>query len=83
MKNLEEKEKKLRFALSKLKTMKLSFDEMNKNVLNIENQKNQLKIEKEELQQNYTNLNNEHQNLKSKLEKINLTYSKNPYRRSW
>ena len=30
MKNLEEKEKKLRFALSKLKTMKLSFDEMNK-----------------------------------------------------
>jgi len=72
MKNLEEKEKKLQSALSKLKTLKLNFDDLSANISNIENQKNQLKIEKEELQQKYINLNSEHQNLKHKLEKVNL-----------
>jgi hypothetical protein len=38
MKNLEEKEKKLHSALSKLKTLKLNFDDLSANVLNIENQ---------------------------------------------
>ena len=72
MKDLEEKEKKLQSALSKLKTLKLNFDDLSANILSIENQKNQLKIEKEELQQKYINLNNEHRNLKHKLEKVNL-----------
>ena len=58
MKNLEEKEKKLQSALSKLKTLKLNTDDLSANILNMENQKNQLKIEKEELQQKYVNLNN-------------------------
>ena len=39
---LEEKEKKLQSVLSKLKTLKLEFDDLSKNVSNIENQKNQL-----------------------------------------
>ena len=44
MKNLEEKEKKLQSALSKLKTLKLNFDDLGANISNIENQKNQFKI---------------------------------------
>ncbi len=72
MKNLEEKEKKLQSALSKLKTLKLNIDDLSANILIIENQKNQLKIEKEELQQKYIKLTNEHQNLKHKLAKVDL-----------
>ena len=45
MRNFEEKEKKLKSALSKLKTLKLNFDDLSVNISNIENQKNQLKIE--------------------------------------
>ena len=72
MKILEEKEKKLQSALSKLKILKLSFDDLSENVSNIENQKNQFKIEKEALQEKYINLNKEHQQLKQKLERVNL-----------
>ena len=71
MKNLEEKEKKLQSALSKLKLLKLNFDDLSENVSNIENQKNQFKIEKEVLQEKYINLNKEHQILKQKLERVN------------
>ena len=76
MKNLEEKEKKLHSALSKLKNLKSNFIDLSANISNIENQKNQFKIEKEELQQKYINLNNEHQILKQKLEKANLEVMK-------
>ena len=69
MKILEEKEKKLAAALSKLKNLKLNFEDLNRNISNLENQRNQFKIEKEELQQKYGNLNKEHQNLKLQIEK--------------
>ena len=51
MKILEEKEKKLVATLSKLKNLKLDFEVMNKNISNLENQRNQFKIEKEELEE--------------------------------
>ena len=69
MKILEEKEKKLAAALSKLKNLKLNFEDLNRNISNLENQRNQFKIEKEELQQKYGSLNKEHQNLKLQIEK--------------
>ena len=71
MKILEEKEKKLVAALSKLKNLKLNFEDLNKNISNLENQRNQFKIEKEELEEKYGNLNKEHQNLKLQIEKAN------------
>ena len=43
MKNLEEKEKKLQSALSKLKTLKLNFDDLSANISNMENQKKSIK----------------------------------------
>ena len=52
MKNLVEKEKKLQSALSKLRNLKLNFDDLSANILNIENQKNQLKIEKKNYNKN-------------------------------
>ena len=52
MKNLEEKEKKLQSVLSKLKTLKLNFDDLSANITNIKDQKNQLKIKKKNYNKN-------------------------------
>lgn len=43
MKNLEEKEKKLQSALSKLETLKLNFDDLSANIFNYRESKKSIK----------------------------------------
>jgi 5-formyltetrahydrofolate cyclo-ligase len=72
MKNLEEKEKRLDSALSRLNGLKPSQDNLTEEMLTLENQKNQLEIEKEELEKKFLDLGKNHENLKNQLEKANL-----------
>ena len=62
-----EKEKKLNEALTKLKNLKPNDLNINKNIENLKDQKNQLEIEKKELEKKYISLVNEHDELSRKL----------------
>ena len=70
MKTETEKEKKLSFALNRLKSLNLQNPTLNNNLENLRDQKNQLEIEKKEIDQKYQNLISEHNVLKQKLEDI-------------
>ena len=71
MKTDSEKEKKLSFALNKLKNLNLQNPTIKTNLENLSAQKNQLEIEKKEIEKKYQNLISEHKALNQKLEDIN------------
>ena len=71
MKTDSEKEKKLSFALNRLKSLNLQNPTLKSNLENLNSQKNQLEIEKKQIEEKYQNLINEHEALKQKLENIN------------
>ena len=71
MNSVIEKEKKLSLALSKLKNLNLKNPNLQKNLENLNSQKNQLKIEKKkELEEKYKLLLADYKNLTDKIEKI-------------
>ena len=67
MNSLDEKEKKLSLALERLKSFKISNQQENGLVADLESKKNQLEIEKEEFKNKYELLKNEHEQLNVKL----------------
>jgi len=71
MKTDSEKEKKLSFALNKLKSLILQNPTLKTNLENLNDQKNQLEIEKKEIEEKYQNLMSEHKALNKRLEDIN------------
>ena len=70
MKTDSEKEKKLSFALNKLKSLNLLNPALKGNIENLNYQKNQLEIEKKQIEEKYQNLISEHKTLNQKLENI-------------
>ena len=70
MNSVIEKEKKLNFALTKLKNLNLKNFHIKKNVENLSDQKNQLEIEKQELDKKYKSLINDYNDLTKKLEEF-------------
>ncbi len=71
MKTDSEKEKKLIFALNKLKSLNLQNPALKSNLENLSTQKNQLEIEKKKIEEKYQKLIDEHKVLNQKLENIN------------
>ena len=76
MKTFEEKEKKLKTAISKLDNVNLNLNDLKFTISDLEGQKNQLKIEKNEIEAKYSNLIKEHQILKKQVEKFNMENTK-------
>ncbi|MDA9604505.1 5-formyltetrahydrofolate cyclo-ligase [Candidatus Pelagibacter sp.] len=70
MKTDSEKEKKLTYALNKLKNLDLKNPTLKIDLANLNAQKNQLEIEKKEIEEKYQNLVNDHTALNQKLEDI-------------
>jgi uncharacterized protein (DUF3084 family) len=70
MNSVNEKEKKLNLALSKLKKLDLKNPDLQNNMENLNLQKNQLEIEKKELEAKYKLLQTDYSNLTLKLEEI-------------
>ena len=71
MKTDSEKEKKLSFALNKLRSLNLQNPTLKSSLENLSDQKNQLEIEKKQIEEKYQNLISEHKALTQKLEDIN------------
>jgi chromosome segregation ATPase len=71
MKTDSEKEKKLNFALNKLKNLNLENPTLKTNIEILNAQKNQLEIEKKEIEEKYQNLISDHKALNKRLEDIN------------
>ena len=71
MKTDSEKEKKLTFALNKLRNLNLKDLTLKSNLENLNAQKNQLEIEKKEIEEKYQNLTSEHNTLNQRLQDIN------------
>ena len=63
MKTDSEKEKKLIFALNKLRSLNLQNPTLKSNLENLSAQKNQLEIEKKQIEEKYQNLTSEHKAL--------------------
>ena len=70
MNSVIEKEKKLNFALTKLKNLNLQNPDIKKNLENLNIQKNQLEIEKQELEEKYKSLVDDYNNLTKKLDEF-------------
>ena len=70
MKNIDEKEKKLKDTLKKLGEINIQHNEELDKVTILKEQKNQLEIEKLELEKKYKTLVNDHDNLSRKLEEL-------------
>ena len=70
MNSINEKEKKLNTALGELKNLDLTNPDLQKNIENLNSQKNQLEIEKKELESKYKNLMQDHENLTKKLDEL-------------
>ena len=68
MNSVNEKEKKLNIALTKLKNLNFKKIDIKKNVENLSSQKNQLEIEKQQLEEKYKILVNDFNNLSKKLD---------------
>ena len=66
MKTDSEKEKKLSFALNKLKGLSLYNPTLRSNLENLSAQKNQLEIEKKQIEEKYQNLISQHKSLDRK-----------------
>ena len=70
MNSVNEKEKKLNLALTKLKNLNLKNPELQNNIEDLNSKKNQLEIEKQELEDNYKILQEDYNNLSRKLEEM-------------
>ena len=70
MNSVIEKEKKLNFALTKIKNINLKNPDLKKNIENLSSQKNQLEIEKQELEDKYKSLLDDYNNLSKKLDEF-------------
>ena len=70
MNSVNEKEKNLNLALTKLKNLNFKNPDIKKNIENLNSQKNQLEIEKQELEEKYKNLLNDYNNLSKKLDEF-------------
>jgi len=70
MKTETEKEKKLIFALNRLKSLNLKNPILMTNLENLNAQKNQLEIEKNQIEKKYLDLKSEHKVLNQKLDNI-------------
>ena len=70
MNSVNEKEKKLNLALSKLKNFNFKNPEIKKDIEILNNQKNQLEIEKQDLEEKYKSLTNDYNNLSKKLDEF-------------
>ena len=70
MNSVIEKEKKLHFALTKLKNFNFKNPDTKKNIEKLSSQKNQLEIEKQELEEKYKSLINDYNDLTKKLDKF-------------
>ena len=70
MKTLNEKEKKLDSALTKLKNLDLNYMDFKETLDNLEKQKNQLGIEKQEIENKYFELIEKHKKLKISLDSL-------------
>ena len=70
MNSVNEKEKKLNLALTKLKNLNLNNPDTKKNIENLTIQKNQLQIEKEELEEKFKILLEDHNSLGKKLDEF-------------
>ena len=66
MNSVNEKEKKLSLALSKLKNLKLKNPESQNNIENLKLKKNQLEIEKQEMEDKYKLLQEDYNDLSKK-----------------
>ena len=67
---VNEKEKKLNLALTKLKNFNFKNPEIKKDMEILNTQKNQLEIEKQELEEKYKSLLNNYNNLSKKLDEF-------------
>ena len=70
MNSVNEKEKKLNLALTKLKNLNLENPDIKNNIENLNIHKNQLEIEKQELEEKYKSLINDYNDLTKKLDKF-------------
>ncbi len=70
MKSVNEKEKKLKLALSKLSGVSLISPELQNNIKDLSTKKNQLEIEKQQLQQKYNHLREDYKELTKKLDDL-------------
>ena len=70
MNSVNEKEKKLSLALTKLKNLNLENPDIKNNLENLTLQKNQLEIEKHELEEKYKSLMLDFNNLTKKLDEF-------------
>ena len=70
MNSVNEKEKKLNLALTKLKNLNLQNPDKKKDIENLSSQKNQLEIEKQELEVKYKSLTDDYNNLSKKLDEF-------------
>ena len=70
MKNIDEKEKKLKNTLKKLVEINIQHNEELDKVAILKDQINQLEIEKSEIEKKYQTLVDEHENLSRKLEEL-------------
>ena len=68
MNSVNEKEKKLNLALTKLKNFNFKNPDIKKNIESLSTQKNQLEIEKQELEEKYNHLKEDYNYLSKKLE---------------
>ena len=70
MNSVDEKEKKLSLALTKLKNLNLKNPDLQNNIENLNLKKNQLEIEKNDLENKYKQLKEDYNGLSKKLEEI-------------
>ena len=78
MKTFEEKEKKLKNAITQLDSVNYNLNDLKTTLSDLELEKNQLKIEKNEIEKKYLSLINEHQILKNQIIKFNRDNFKKP-----
>ena len=70
MNSVNEKEKKLNLALTKLKSLSLDIPDSKKDIEDLTAQRNQLEIEKQELEDKFKILLEDHNNLSKKLDQF-------------
>ena len=74
MKNIDEKEKKLKDTLKKLRDINIQDNEELNKVSILRDQKNQLEIEKDQIMKSLKSLEEENLKLKSQLKELKINY---------
>ena len=74
MKNIDEKEKKLKDTLKKLREINIQHNEELDKVAILKDQKNQLEIEKDQITKSLESLEEENLKLKSQLKELKINY---------